>query len=168
MNGDWYAYGEQPAAFIASWKMMYNAIHSKTTRTYMNWSPNSFFGETLDSVHGGYTPYWPGQDYVDMVGISWYHYGGQERLNVLPEAGVALAKMKQFDYLYGSGQGLPLVLSETSAAYVSTIRSCFSHTHIPLLSDRHSSNRRARRGWRIRIRHKEGMDRPAAQLRGPA
>lgn len=34
----------------------------------MLWSPNSFFGNTIDDVHGGYTKYWPGANYVDIVG----------------------------------------------------------------------------------------------------
>lgn len=97
---------------------MYTSIHAKAPKTYMNWSPNSYFGQSLDDPHGGYTQYWPGKQYVDMVGISFYHYGGQERQNIMPAYHEAFDKITQFDKLYASGQGLPMILSETGASYV--------------------------------------------------
>jgi hypothetical protein len=34
----------------------------------MLWSPNAMFGDGVDKVRGGYTPYWPGDEYVHICG----------------------------------------------------------------------------------------------------
>lgn len=99
----------------------------------MLWSPNSMFGSSIDDVHGGYTPYWPGQQYVDLVGMSLYSTGGPQRLNILPAENQAINALRVLDgvrrfssgheplltrsQLYGTPLGLPLVVSETAAAY---------------------------------------------------
>ncbi|CAD6574533.1 MAG: hypothetical protein CYPHOPRED_005448 [Cyphobasidiales sp. Tagirdzhanova-0007] len=119
MNGDWYAWGQQPAAFVASWNMVSAAVHAAAPSTYMLWSPNSLFAtnnETSNAI-GGYDPYWPDPDSVDLVGLSFYHYGSQQRLNNLPDPDEAWLTMNRFDALYGSGQNKSFVLSETGAAY---------------------------------------------------
>lgn len=69
MNGEWYAWGHQPEAFIASWNMVTAAVRAKANETYMLWSPNSMYNndDNIDDPHGGYTPYWPGKDAVEWV-----------------------------------------------------------------------------------------------------
>jgi len=89
----------------------------------MLWAPNVAFGPYVDSIRGGYSRYWPGADTVDISGLSFYHFGGEARLNVLPRPGEALEKIKQFADLYGSGQGKPVVLAETGAAYTTSLNS---------------------------------------------
>lgn len=34
----------------------------------MLWAPNSGFGNDQDALLGGYTKYWPGGEWVDMIG----------------------------------------------------------------------------------------------------
>ncbi|MBW0470518.1 hypothetical protein O181_010233 [Austropuccinia psidii MF-1] len=68
MNGDWYPWGLKPSSFIAKWRLVAHEVKSRTENTYMLWAPNSAFGESLDSVRGGYTKYWPGVDTVDISG----------------------------------------------------------------------------------------------------
>ena len=82
----------------------------------MLWSPNSQFANNNDikQVHGGWTPYWPGKNFVDLgeicsklpnnprsetisVGLSFYAYGGYERQNILPPKNMALNMIKNFD-----------------------------------------------------------------------
>ncbi|MBW0520123.1 hypothetical protein O181_059838 [Austropuccinia psidii MF-1] len=121
MNGDWYSWGLQPEKFIEKWRLIAHEVKSRTQKTYMLWAPNSAFGESLDSVRGGYTKYWPGADTVDISGLSFYHYGGFERLNVLLAPGEAVSKIKEFAQLYGSAQNRPVILSETGASYTTSI-----------------------------------------------
>lgn len=122
MNGDWYVWGRQDQAFIASWRLLTNAIRAKAPTTYMNWSPNSMLDTSVDDKKG-YTMYFPGAQYVDLVGLSWYHFGGQYRSNVLPDPGQAIGMMKQFDDIYGpGGYNLPFILSETGASYTTIIQ----------------------------------------------
>lgn len=34
------------------------------------WAPNARYGNSVDSSKGGYSPYWPGGEYVDIAGQS--------------------------------------------------------------------------------------------------
>lgn len=86
----------------------------------MLWSPNSLMGDV--NGLGGYTQYWPASDTVDIVGLSFYAYGGHERLNIMPDTTGSLNIMKQFNNMYASPKNLPFVLSETAASYVGSIR----------------------------------------------
>ncbi|KAI9348540.1 glycoside hydrolase superfamily, partial [Obelidium mucronatum] len=101
MNGDWYPWGNNPSAFIASFRQFTTIVRQHTNMTAMVWAPNigityPFIGggarpsplrggldfEILDSNRDGvidnyddpYTPFYPGDDYVDWVGLSLYYY----------------------------------------------------------------------------------------------
>lgn len=97
--GNWMVYGLQPTEFKALWTRMYNIIKAEAPDTVVVWSPNvgySYpYGATLSSVasaadkaaldtnHDGqltsaddpYSPYYPGDAYVDWIGISLYYKG---------------------------------------------------------------------------------------------
>jgi hypothetical protein len=103
MNGDWFAYGQKPAAYVRHWTMIVNRVRAAVGRENVAflWSPNSgngypygqgpfaaninstSFDPLLDTNGDGrfderddpYTPYYPGDDLVDWVGFSIYHYG---------------------------------------------------------------------------------------------
>ncbi|KAJ3106779.1 hypothetical protein HK100_003682 [Physocladia obscura] len=101
MNGDWYPWGNAPTLFIASFRQLTGIIREYTNMTAMVWAPNigityPFVGggarespspggldfDVLDTNHDGvingmddpYTPFYPGDDVVDWVGISLYYY----------------------------------------------------------------------------------------------
>ena len=112
MNGDWTYYGLQPIEFKLGFQRLAQAIRKKTNLTAMVWGPNlginypfqnggmtlpanntANFRE-LDSNNDGvidfrddpYTPYYPGDDYVDWVGMSLYWYpDAGTGFNGLPE-----------------------------------------------------------------------------------
>ncbi|KAJ3108694.1 hypothetical protein HDU96_007453 [Phlyctochytrium bullatum] len=96
MNGNWFErWSMQPSAFKAAYMKLVTFIRRKTSRVAFVWSPNAAnnypFGGTirnaelpaLDTNGDGavtleddpFTPYWPGADYVDWVGISLYWKG---------------------------------------------------------------------------------------------
>ena len=84
----------------------------------MFWAPNSAWAD-VTAVVGGWTPYWPTDPTtVDLVGLSYYHYGGHDRQNLMPTTGEAQQVLGEFDKMYGSGAGKPVVLAETAASYV--------------------------------------------------
>jgi hypothetical protein len=117
MNGSWFRYGQQPRAFIQSWRKVVDAIRSAIKSRDLVafiWAPNSangypFAGNTfsarndsadidlmdtngnggLDAGDDPYTPFYPGDDYVDWVGYSVYHYGREYpwETNDIPVAG---------------------------------------------------------------------------------
>ena len=100
MNGNWYTWGQKPALYRQTFQMMASAVHGKTTRTAMLWSPNNGVGypygsgsysaapgssdyAELDTNGDGvltqgddmFGPFYPGDSYVDWVGLTIYHWG---------------------------------------------------------------------------------------------
>ncbi|ORY62712.1 hypothetical protein BCR35DRAFT_308942 [Leucosporidium creatinivorum] len=99
MQGDWFVYGLAPTSFLSGWKTMYTTIKSIAPDTVIVWSPNNAFGypwgyslsqaattadQTLLDTNGdgdytsaddAYSPYYPGDDYVDWAGFSYYEKG---------------------------------------------------------------------------------------------
>jgi len=119
MNGNWYPWGAQPEEMVAAWKIVYKAVHKRTKKTHMLWSPNTIFspGGNISDPNGGWQPYFPGKDYVDLTGLSLYHFGGGDRNNVDPVKNEAFDVLDKFDKNYGSKIRKYMVLSETSASY---------------------------------------------------
>ena len=101
MNGNWYPWCQQPLQFKETFRLLATAIHPGTTRTAMLWAPHNGIGYPF-SVHGPYQaapgspdfaaldtngdgvltaqddmyhPYYPGDDVVDWVGMTLYHWG---------------------------------------------------------------------------------------------
>ncbi|KAL7005345.1 hypothetical protein EMMF5_005042 [Cystobasidiomycetes sp. EMM_F5] len=99
MNGNWMVYGLQPTAFKSLWIRMYTIIKSEAPDTVIVWSPNTGysypFGASLSSVASAadrraldtnndgqltsaddpYSPFYPGDQYVDWNGYSMYYKG---------------------------------------------------------------------------------------------
>ncbi|KAA1109603.1 hypothetical protein PGTUg99_025701 [Puccinia graminis f. sp. tritici] len=122
MNGQWYNWGMNPWLFKDKWRALSVAVRRAAPDTYMMWAPNARFGDSVDSTKGGYTQYWPGSDYVDIAALSFYHFGGTRRRNLIPRENLALEKIQEFSKLYGSqGEGKPIVLAETSAPFTRLI-----------------------------------------------
>jgi beta-mannanase len=96
MNGNWFKYGRQPLQFIQSWRQVVTAVRAKAGAENKDnyafiWAPNSgngypfgnFTGDAasiqiLDTNGDGvvgpeddpYSPYYPGNEWVDWVGFS--------------------------------------------------------------------------------------------------
>lgn len=101
MNGSWYPWGQQPILYTNKFRLLAQAIHQATARTAMVWAPNHGAGypfpfggpyqarpgtpdfALLDTNGDGvlsqaddmYGPYYPGDDAVDWVGMTIYHWG---------------------------------------------------------------------------------------------
>lgn len=93
MNGNWFAYGQQPEKFVTHWRYVVTHIRKGlgdlSSKVAMIWAPNSgngypflggkfenkTFTATLNPQSDPYGVYYPGDDYVDWVGLSVYHYG---------------------------------------------------------------------------------------------
>jgi hypothetical protein len=158
MNGSWYAWSQQPTAYIAAFRVMSSAVHANAPLTGMLWAPNNGAGypfsggafeaapddanfSLLDTDHDGilteaddpYAPYYPGDDAVDWVGTSLYHWGNQYPWgeNELPEPNAFIAMLTgTYDGLdgdhtaipdfyadYAEGRSKPLAIVETAAFY---------------------------------------------------
>lgn len=156
MNGSWYAWGQQPVKYIATFRRVADAVHRDAPGTAMLWAPNYGGGypfrsgkfiarpdsadmKALDTDGDGklttkddpYAPYYPGDDWVDWVGMSLYHWGSVYPWgsNDLPEPG-KFAQMLEGDYHvgdernppnfyrdYGECRNKPVGVFETAAFY---------------------------------------------------
>ncbi|MET0806957.1 MAG: glycosyl hydrolase [Lacisediminihabitans sp.] len=161
MNGSWYAWGQQPTKYVETFRRVATAVHAGAPGTSMMWAPNYGGGypfnggqfavqpgtadfALLDTNHDGsltmaddtYAPYFPGDRFVDWVGISLYHWGNQRPWgdNEVPEptkfadmltgtyngtAGDDSA-IPDFYEVYGVDHGHPVAIPETSAIYTPT------------------------------------------------
>ncbi len=114
MNGSWYPWSQDPAAYVRTFRQVAAAVHRTSPRSAMMWAPNygggypftggpyqapagSTRAALLDTDGDGvvtgaddpYRPYWPGRAAVDWVGMSVYHWGSAYPWgeNELPEPG---------------------------------------------------------------------------------
>ncbi|MCW2811106.1 MAG: hypothetical protein JWP61_1564 [Friedmanniella sp.] len=121
MNGSWYPWGQDPAAFRTAFRRVAAAVHADAPGSAMMWAPSygggypfsggSYYagaqttrGRQLDSNHDGrlseaddpYAPYWPGRASVDWVGLSVYHWGNRYKWgsNEVPEAGKFVGQLR--------------------------------------------------------------------------
>lgn len=115
MQGTWNTYGQQPTEFISSFQTMYTAIKAIAPNCKIVWAPNTPqgypYGQTgtaftslseadqtaldtsadgeLTAADDALSPYWPGEDYVDWIGISLYYKGpsGSDTTNAAQSPG---------------------------------------------------------------------------------
>jgi hypothetical protein len=158
MNGSWYPWSQQPGAYIDAFRIVAEAVHSQAPASAMIWAPNYGGGypfasgpfaarpggadfALLDTDHDyllgmaddPYGPYYPGDDAVDWVGISLYHWGSEYPWgeNEMPEPGKFMAQLRgeyvglngddsdlpDFYATYWTGHGKPVAIPETAAFF---------------------------------------------------
>lgn len=159
MNGSWYPWGQQPQAYRTAFRRVADAIHRSAPGSATMWAPNygggyPFSGGAHEAVPGSsdhreldtngdgevdgrddsYAPYYPGDDAVDWVGMTLYHWGNSYPwgANVLPEQGKLLEQLTgtydgaggddtavpDFYDEYGVSRDKPVAIPETAALYV--------------------------------------------------
>ncbi len=114
MNGDWYpwcerANGNRPGDYVRAWRHVHDVFaEAGTTNVTWVWSPNARWDKTTAGLTGLY----PGDEYVDWVGVTGY-YG----------SGAFTETYWSFDQIFGPTiaeirevTGKPLVVTETGAA----------------------------------------------------
>lgn len=65
MNGNWMAYSGDADLYIAKWRMVYKIMHEEAPNVIMIWCPYATPQKTIPM-------YYPGDDYVDWVGVNIY------------------------------------------------------------------------------------------------
>lgn len=74
MNGDWMPWGEQPEKFVKAWKRAWKIFKDeKATNVRWVFSPNVIWDDR--TVKADIVPYYPGDRYVDVVGLDGYNFG---------------------------------------------------------------------------------------------
>ncbi|SCV68212.1 BQ2448_333 [Microbotryum intermedium] len=110
MNGSWMAYGLQPDLYRQIWVNVTNAVRAATNE--------------------GYTPYFPGETYVDIAGLSYYCLGYQKSVNQAPGNNMFRDGFQSFYDLLTPANGstgsrnplnlsspIPILIAETSAPF---------------------------------------------------
>src|SRR5215471_13338528 len=164
MNGSWYSWGQQPTAYIRVFRMIAEAVHTLAPNSGMLWAPNygagyPFMGgaygaqpgssdfAVLDTNHDGvldarddpYAPYYPGDDAVDWVGMTLYHWGDAWPWdkNIIPEPDKFVTQLSgsyngangdertvpDFYGVYAVGHGKPMAMAETAALFNTSVDS---------------------------------------------
>jgi hypothetical protein len=107
MNGSWYLWGgpkngDRPADFIAAWRHIHDIfVANHATNAAWVWGPN--YESMPKEPWNDATNYYPGDDYVDWVGVSGY-----------------FVKYQTVDSLFGTiereyGARKPMMITETGA-----------------------------------------------------
>ena len=108
MNGWWTSWGQQPTDYVSAFRTVADAVHDATPHAEMVWAPVYGAGypfgraltspgtaeqradrDRLDTDGDGrlgdgddpYGPYFPGDRWVDWVGLHLYRYGGRSNGN---------------------------------------------------------------------------------------
>jgi Glycosyl hydrolase family 26 len=126
MNGDWYGWSGNPTAYVEAWRHVVSVFRSVgTTNVKFVWSPN------VDNGSYPFASYFPGDSYVDYVGLDGYNWG---------TAGVGVNKWQSLTEVFKSSYeqllGMstkPVMITETSSSEVGGskadwIRKGFLHT----------------------------------------
>ena len=153
MNGSWYIWSQQPTLYIEKFKEFADEMHKTASNVAMVWTPNQGAGypwttgqyynsdpssadfALLDTNKDGvwnwlddpYSPYYPGDAYVDWVGHSYYHWSNTDvrGKNEIPYDGQwaeangigGAATVPNFHEVYAVGHSKPMMIAETSALY---------------------------------------------------
>ncbi len=86
MNGDWFTWsgrqnGNDPSGFVAAWRHIHDVFAAAgVSNASWVWAPNadSHPGGTDLTSWNNWTNYYPGDQYVDWVGIDGYNWGGAQ------------------------------------------------------------------------------------------
>ncbi|GAA5855866.1 hypothetical protein JCM5353_003651 [Sporobolomyces roseus] len=128
MNGGWMPYGLQPDAYVPLFRSVATAVRAASNDTYMLYAPNVWNGP-VDDPQQGYQVYFPGEEYVDIVGLSFYSLGEDKAFNQAPDSDLFRSGFTPFYELFSpksassSSNNLkltaayPVVITETSAPY---------------------------------------------------
>jgi hypothetical protein len=170
MNGGWYPWGQQPTEYVRAFRVVATAIHTNAAGNLMVWSPNYGGGypfsdgaynakagsadfTAMDTNHDGvlnmaddpYLPFYPGDSYVDWVGLTLYYFGATYPYgaNIVPDNrfeaqingtynGVAGDEraLPNFYQEFAVGHKKPMAISETAALYNTSVPSGASEASI--------------------------------------
>ena len=117
MNGDWFLWGQQPKEYKKQYRRFARIVHKIAPNVAMVWAPNA----EEENQGNIYKLYYPGDEYVDWVGISFFHWGwdGVEvGHNEIPEeAKWAKTIVSDYNDLQEISNNKPMMIGETAAYF---------------------------------------------------
>lgn len=109
MNGKWVPWNGNPSLYIEKWKMVHDIMEQIAPNVAMVWSPSEM---PLDQVDA----YYPGDAYVDWVGISIY--SAQFENGDITKPTDRRNPLESLDYIYNKyASRKPIMISEYAASH---------------------------------------------------
>lgn len=119
MNGNWVVWHGDPAKYIEKFRLVSEVMKQEAPNVAMVWSPN-------DVPRYSMAAYYPGDPYVDWVGVSLYTMPYGDGQPSLPGFGTSpVERLEEVYRLYADRK--PIMISETGVAH-KTNRDGKSHT----------------------------------------
>ena len=108
MNGNWYGWSGNPTAYVEAWRHVVSVFRSVgAANVKFVWSPN------VDNGSYPFASYFPGDSYVDYVGLDGYNWG---------TAGIGVNKWQSLSEVFRSSyeqltkmSAKPVMITETSS-----------------------------------------------------
>jgi mannan endo-1,4-beta-mannosidase len=89
MNGNWYSWGStfnKPSEYIASWRHVHEIFKAEgASNVTWVWSPNALYIEPRVPFADKIKEFYPGDEYVDWVGLSAFNWAGRYKNNTYQE-----------------------------------------------------------------------------------
>lgn len=120
MNGNWVPWGLQPEKYIEKFKIVHDILAKDAPNVAMVWAPNFFPWDNMAN-------YYPGDDYVDWVGVSAYtslSYTEETKTMKLNANPIDLLK----HIVEGYGDRKPVMIVEGAVSYRSTAEPTIDYT----------------------------------------
>lgn len=116
MNGNWYSWGSTfntPEEYIAAWKHVHDIFVKEGARNVSwLWAPNALYDDPHVPFSDDITKFYPGDEYVDIVGFSAFNWAGQYKQNVWTNPAQLYAPTVAVLSTFNK----PLVIAETASA----------------------------------------------------
>jgi beta-mannanase len=140
MNGDWFAWGgpriggDDPAgAYVAAYRHIHDVFAERgATNVIWVWSPNAVDAPKVAGNH--WSDYYPGDAYVDWVGIDGYNWGTSR----------SFGRWQRFDDVFGAvyddyADRKPIMIAETASTEDGGDKASWIAQVRPALADRFPS-----------------------------
>ncbi len=108
MNGTWQAYSGNPAEYIKKWRLVYRVMKQTAPNVVMIWCPFATPRPNIPS-------YYPGDDYVDWVGVNIYSVLHQDGDVTKPPTEDPVALLSYVYNLYADRK--PIAICEYGATH---------------------------------------------------
>ncbi len=113
MNGDWVAYGGNPKKYIEKWRMVHDVFAKNAPNVAFFWCPFVWPQEKIES-------FYPGDEYVDYVGLNVYDIYYHNNKRSAPAFNENPTDLFNFIYItYASRK--PIIIGEFGAARMDSL-----------------------------------------------
>lgn len=113
MNGEWVEWYGNPKLFIEKFRMIHDIMEKEAPNVAMVWAPNDFPWDNMEE-------YYPGDKYVDWVGVSSYSVPGGDGNTKLSNVNVNPIDKLQYIYEKYSTRK-PVMIAEGAISYYSSV-----------------------------------------------